>query len=127
MESITNLIPNVFNSPIMLYGLGAMVGIGGLFLLISKFLNKSKAKSKERGKLHNIFSKQKKKKIESIEREQVKVAAEMSESTNASAEAQKKVRDIVDKASEDINEVLAKENPNIVETHNAIKDDLQNL
>ncbi len=100
--------------------IGDMFGFGvggGLFLaagviFFSWFSARGKSvKEIKNDVLHAFKQEEGQKKIESLEQEQVKVEAKIKETEKISVEQQEAIREVVDRSSEMVQEILQEKNP----------------
>lgn len=104
-------------------GMG-ILGAGGLAAIIfgaSYFLGKDGKGKKGISELSKAFQKKKQNEIKSIDKKQTQVAAEIKKNEVLSKDSQTKIRNIVDKAADDIDRIISTD-MTIEDVHNEIND-----
>jgi len=94
------------------FGIGGGLTLAAVIIISSRvFTSKKSVKQIKDELIHSFKQEETQKKIESLEQEQVKIEAKIKEAEKISVEQQEAIRDIVDKSSEVIQEILQEKNP----------------
>ncbi len=104
------------------FGLGGGLALAAVIIISSRILSNGKsAKDIKEDLLHAFKQNEGQKKIESLEQEQVKVEAKIKDTEKISVEQQEAIREVVDRSSEIVQEILQEKNPSEIKRkfHNA--------